>query len=261
MKTRYFSSVGIPLGLALTCGNAQAQFFPLPSGPMTYYVGVEGGYTSLDDAAGRIVGTGVGVKERFDDGYNVGGRVGVEWGNWRFEEEFRFQRNKTKSVSFSGLPGTATFGASGDRRAYAIMTNAIYDFAPVTWLFGLSPHIGGGIGAVGQHSGLRPIGLPTLVSNTQWEFGYQAIGGLRYNFTPNIIFDIDYRYLGTTDPTFRTKFAGFRYRSEYNSHNLVASLSYRFAPPPAPVVAPPQPVAAPPPPPPPPPPAVPRVRG
>jgi hypothetical protein len=62
------------------------------------------------------------------------------------------------------------------------------------------------------------------------------------------------------DPTFRTV-GGFKYESEYSSHNLVASLSYRFGPPPPPVVAPPppQPVAYPPPPP--PPPAVPRVRG
>src|SRR5438270_630316 len=125
----------------------------------------------------------------------------------------------------------------------------------------MSYYIGGGMRAVGQHEGLRPIRLNEIVQNTQWEFGYQAIAGIRYNFSPNIVFDLDYRYLGTVDPTFRTV-GGFKYESEYSSHNLVASLSYRFSPPPPPVVAPPpQPVAYPAPPPPPPPPAVPRVRG
>src|SRR4051812_15611945 len=265
------SLLGASVALAMTFAgaNAQAQWFPLPSGPMSYYVGVEGGYTGLDDASGRIVGTGLRLKERFDDGYNVGGRVGVEWGSWRFEEEFRFQHNTQRSASISGLPAGLCGGvarcpaprrAARGRRGHALMTNAIYDFAPLTWAWGISPHIGGGIGAVGQHEGLRPIGLNEIVQNTQWEFGYQAIAGIRYNISPNIVFDLDYRYLGTVDPTFRTV-GGFKYESEYSSHNLVASLSYRFAPPPPPVVAPPpQPVAYPPPPPP-PPPAVPRVRG
>src|SRR5436305_13904161 len=268
MRIRSLLGASVALAMTFAGANAQAQWFPLPSGPMSYYIGVEGGYTGVDDASGRIVGTGLRLKERFDDGYNAGGRVGVEWGPWRFEEEFRFQHNTQRSASISGLPAalcggvagcTATGRGTGDRRAYAIMTNAIYDFAPLTWAWGISPHIGGGIGAVGQHEGLRPIGLNEIVQNTQWEFGYQAIAGIRYNFSPNIVFDLDYRYLGTVDPTFRTV-GGFKYESEYSSHNLVASLSYRFSPPPPPVVAPPpQPVAYPPPPP--PPPAVPRVRG
>jgi len=36
-----------------------------------------------------------------------------------------------------------------------------------------------------------------------WQFGYQAIAGVRYNITPNVAFDLDYRYLATTRATFR----------------------------------------------------------
>src|SRR4051794_29105757 len=104
MKTRYLMGAGLALAVAFGWSQANAQWFPLPSGPMSYYIGVEGGYTGLDDASGRIVGTGLGLKERFDDGYNVGGRVGVEWGSWRFEGEVRLQHNPPRAGSRSELP-------------------------------------------------------------------------------------------------------------------------------------------------------------
>ena len=259
MRTRFLLTAGLAVAAAaLSWTTARAQLLPFsaPSGPISFYIGVEGGYSGIDDTTGQIVGTGIGVRERFNDGYNVGGRAGIEWGSWRFEEEFRFQNNDSSSVTFNGLPAglcggvgtggcTARVGASGDRRAYAIMTNAIYDFHAFPGFFGISPHIGVGIGAVGLEERLRPRGAGTLVSDTQWEFGYQGIVGLRYNINPSLILDVDYRYLGTTDPTFRTV-GGFRYRSDYESHNLVASLSYRFGPPAAAVVAPPAPPAPPP---------------
>src|SRR3954466_5836472 len=258
MKTRYLLGAGVALAAALSWTTARAQLLPfsLPSGPMSYYVGVEGGYTGIDDTTGRIVGTGLGLRGRFEDVYNVGALAGIEWGSWRFEEEFRFQNNDSSSVTFNGLPGqlcggvgtggcTARVGASGNRKAYAFMTNAIYEFHAFPGLWGISPHIGVGIGAVGLDERLRPRGTGTLVSDTQWEFGYQGIVGLRYNINPSLIFDLDYRYLGTTDPTFRTV-GGFKYQSDYESHNLVATPTYRFGPP-APVGPPRPPPRAPPP--------------
>jgi outer membrane protein OmpA-like peptidoglycan-associated protein len=231
--------------MAFSWADAQAQWFPTPGGPGAIYFGIEGGYTNLEDATGHIVGTGVGVKERFNDGYNVGARAGYEWGPFRFEEEFRYQHNSLNSLSVGGL--TATRGDSlgsvrGDRRAYAFMTNLIYDFAlgwPVT------PHIGAGIGAVELRDGVSIRGIGDVSHDTQWEFGYQAIAGIRYNINPALAFDLDYRYLGTTDPTFRSA-SGVKYTSEYHTHNLVASLTMRFGAPPPPVVAPPAPPAPPP---------------
>ena len=132
------------------------------------------------------------------------------------------------------------------------MTNLLYDFNfgwPVT------PHIGAGIGAVDIIDHARAPGLGHIFNDNDWQFGYQGIAGLRYNATPNIAVDLDYRYLATTDPTFKA-LGGAKYTSEYSTHNLVASLTWLFAAPPPP---PPQSVA--PPPPPPPAPAVPRVRG
>jgi len=127
------------------------------------------------------------------------------------------------------------------------MSNAIYDFA-VGWP--VTPHIGGGIGAVILHDGasalagsvLRPVG-GKFASSSRTELGYQGIAGIRYNVNPALAFDLDYRYLGTTDPTFASVIG--KYRSGYSSHNIVASLSMRFGAPP-PLVAPPVPPAPPP---------------
>ena len=82
----------------------------------------------------------------------------------------------------------------------------------------------------------------TIASSSDWQFGYQGIAGIRYNINPALAFDLDYRYLATTDPTFKA-IGGVKYKSEYSTHNVVASLSVRFgAPPPAPPAPPPPPV-------------------
>ena len=240
MRTRYLLGAGVALAMAFSWADAQAQWFPLPTGPGTIYFGVEGGFTSLQDASGHVVGTAIPVKERWDDGFNVGARAGYEWGPFRFEEEFRFAQNTLTRFAVDGAVGTrgpngALGTIRGDRNQYAIMTNVIYDFNWLNLPWAITPHIGGGIGAVEVRDGVRVVGLGTIASNTDWEFGYQAIAGIRYNINPALAFDLDYRYLGTTDPTFRTG-VGVRYTSEHQTHNVVASLTMRFGAP-APVVA------------------------
>ncbi|MGD9614557.1 MAG: OmpA family protein [Alphaproteobacteria bacterium] len=233
--------VGAGVALAVTLGGAagaQAQLFTMPSGPGAFYVGGEGGWTWLNNADVRALGTT--VRQRFDGGPLVGLRAGYEWGPLRIEEEFAYRHNDMKSVG-----GVAV---DGDRTSYAFMTNLIYDFGG---LFGLpvTPHIGGGVGAVLQRDGFSIPGFGTVASSTSWDFGYQGIAGIRYNINPSLAFDVDYRYFATLDPTFRTapNAAGISYKSENSSHNVLASFILKFgAPPPPPVVAPPAPPAPPP---------------
>ncbi len=252
MRNRFLLGAGVALAVALSWADAQAQLLVPPAGPGAWYFGGEVGWTNLENERGRLAlnsGGAITASERWEDGFNVGARVGYEWGPWRFEEEFRFQTNGLRRLSLSApgsppawLPGTSTL-VHGDRNAYAFMSNAIYDFA-VGWP--VTPHIGGGIGAVILHDGvsanpgsaLRPVG-GRFASSSRTELGYQGIAGIRYNVNPALAFDLDYRYLGTTDPTF-TSVIG-KYRSGYSSHNVVASLSMRFGAPP--VIAPPAPPA------------------
>lgn len=233
MRNRFLVGAGVALAAALSWAPAQAQLFAAPAGPGAWYFGGEGGWTHLDDATD---GAPLSATEKFDDGFNIGVRGGYEWGPWRFEEEFNFRQN--------GITSIGSVATTGNRNTYAVMTNAIYDFG-LGWAF--TPHIGAGIGAVGVRDGWGVRGLGgTFARDTEWEFGYQAIAGIRYNINPSLAFDVDYRYLGTTDPTFRfggsgaaaAGISGASYKSEYSSHSVVASLSLRFGAPPPPAPAP-----------------------
>jgi len=249
MRKGFLLAAGAALATALSWANAQAQWFVMPSGPGALYFGIEGGWTSLSDQTGHFR-NGPGFNERFDSGYNVGARAGYEWGPLRFEEEFNFGTNHLSGGNGLGILGVH-LPVSGQRNRYALMTNAIYDF-PLGWI--VSPHLGVGIGAVNLHDAvsIRPgtgilagtvcSGGCTVGSSSDWVFGYQAIVGVRYNINPALAFDLDYRYLATTDPTFNRR-RGFTYTSGYSSNNILASLSVRFgAPPPAPPAPPPPPV-------------------
>jgi OmpA-OmpF porin, OOP family len=238
MRNRFLLGTGIALAAALSWAPAQAQLFAAPSAPGAWYFGGEGGWTSLDSVSGNKIGP-FSHKQSFNTGENVGARAGYEWGPWRFEEEFSYRQNGLNHFSIGGL----NLKTTGERDAYALMTNAIYDFN-IGWA--LTPHLGVGVGAVEMHDG---VGLPkfgTIVHSDNVQFGYQAIAGIRYNINPSLAFDFDYRYLATTTPTFHT--AAFRvpYTSGFATNNLVASLTVRFGAPPPPAVVPPMPPAPPP---------------
>jgi OmpA-OmpF porin, OOP family len=312
MKSRYLLGAGAALAVAFGCAEANAQFAWLGGPyPVTYYVGPEGGWTSLSNQktpittplfradvgpTNQVIPNGpffnnFNGSARYDSGFNAGGRLGLQYGPLRVEEEYSYRHNGISS--FQSFFGPGFFGSkfSGNRNTNSIMTNFIYDFT-IGWP--VSPHIGFGIGAVNNvdsvstnGAGVSPLaanqrltvsgpaspppigvvgaGTPftnptfggTLLKGNTWNFGYQAIAGIRYDINPLLAFDLDYRYLASTEPTFNNKGVfpfppfGFppnttRYKSGYNTQNIVASLTMKFGAPPAP--PPPAPPAPPPPP-------------
>jgi len=304
MKSRYLLGAGAALAVAFGCAEANAQFaFMGGPYPTVFYVGPEGGWTSLSNQKDTIttvpfrVDSGVVIppngpffnkfngSARYDSGFNAGGRLGMQYGPWRLEEEYSYRRNGLSSFgAFFGPNINRAF--EGERVTHSIMTNVIYDFV-VGWP--VTPHIGFGIGAVdnvdsislnpvtlnglGRTTVSTPAGVAgvigattpfpnptiggTFLKGSQWNFGYQAIAGFRYDINPLLAFDLDYRYQATTSPTFTNKGVapfppfGFppsttKYTSGYNTQNIVASLTMKFGAPPAP--PPPAPPAPPPPP-------------
>src|SRR5215471_5080171 len=298
MTNRYLLGAGVALAVALGGAQAHAQSAWWPTGtPWAWYIGPEGGWTSLTGSnngtvsgvsftgpnGGTFTTPGVANPQRnFDSGFNVGARGGVQWGPWRLEEEYSYRNNQQSNFTFP-INGFNTSGSHGQGQttSHAIMTNLIYDFT-IGWP--ITPHIGAGIGAVdvitsasiNRATLANPIGPPivpatplsvapqtfggTLIHGSGWRFGYQAIAGLRYNFNPAVAFDLDYRYLGTTDQTLnntaRFPFpngtggtnccANTRFTSSYHAQNVLASVTMKFGAPPAP--PPPLPPAPPPPP-------------
>jgi OOP family OmpA-OmpF porin len=207
-----------------------------------FYIGAEGGWTGLPNQTDTVTGL-FAATARFNSGFNAGARAGWEWGPWRFEEEYSYRQNDARSLTIGGV---TLNGISGTRHTNSIMTNVLYDFT-VGWP--ITPHFGVGIGAVDVFDGVKLPGIGQLFNNSTWQFGYQGIAGIRYNLSPTFTLDLDYRYLGTTQPTFTIPNTNLHYRSGYHTNNFVASLIYRFAPPtpptPVPISAPTAPPAAP----------------
>jgi outer membrane protein OmpA-like peptidoglycan-associated protein len=230
------------VGLCLAAAAALA-LAPTASRADGFYIGGEAGWTQLDDQTNSVSGGGPSAKVTFDSGYALGARAGYEWGPWRIEEEYIFHNGDLDKLSIGGV---GIGGASGSRDSHAFMTNVIYDFQ-VGWP--ITPHIGAGIGAVDIIEHARAPGIGALANQRSWEFGYQAIAGARYNLSPQLALDLDYRYFATTDPSFRLIPTGATYHTSYSTQNILASLTFRFAPPPPPpAMAPAAAPAAPPPP-------------
>ncbi len=274
MTNRCLLGAGVALAVALGGVQAHAQMFgnlfgPYPPG--AFYLGPEGGWTALQSHEDHFHATigkrsiGFNPKETFNSGFNVGVRGGYMWGPWRFEEEYSYRNNAVQSFG-----GAGSKIVDGNRHSNAIMTNVIYD---LTLGWPVTPHIGGGVGAiniddgVSNKAGRNPVQLQRLgidsfsLSGNTWEFAYQGIAGIRYMINPALAIDVDYRYLATpSDFTLksksgraggalaRTSLGGLSYKTGYSTQNVVASLTMMFGAPP-PAAPPPAPPAPPPPPP------------
>ncbi|MBV9015789.1 MAG: OmpA family protein [Alphaproteobacteria bacterium] len=222
----------------------------LPGVPEGFYAGGKAGWThlgtvnavTLSETSPGESSSGSVERDRHAEGFDVGLRAGVKQGPWRFEGEFNYRRNGLLSITSASDPP-----ASGSTQAFTFLGNAIYDF-DTPWLSWATPHIGAGIGAA-HLTTKQKIALPapavagggasvTVLDSSDTEFAYQAIAGLRVPLAPNWALDLDYRYLATTDPTYRDPF-GNKVTSSYRTHNVLASLTYSFgAPPFAPAVLP-----------------------
>jgi len=197
---------------------------PLSSGAWAqYYIGAQTGWTGLPYQTDTIDGLHP-IPVQFNAGYNVGARGGYRLTSWRFEEEYSYRRNGIAQYDNDAN------GNSGNRHTQSIMTNVIYD---LTTGWPVTPHIGVGIGAMDVFDGLKVPSRGLVFNDSSWQFAYQAIGGLRYDINSFLAVDLDYRYLATTESTFRIPRTSLHYRTSANTNNFVASLTYRFRPLPA----------------------------
>ena len=250
---RHFWRVGviaIVLSFIVTpAAEAQLRFGPFENG--FFYLGGEGGWTNLASESVHATIPVIGNRTdgvQWHDGFNAGARLGFAYRPWRFEGEFRYQTNEAQWL----INGPLRSGARHDYNASALLANVIYDL-DTGWF--VSPHIGGGIGPVHLDATLSSGSLGKVMTGSDWVFGYQAIGGLSFPINQTLTVDLDYRYLGTTTPHFKTgknfvdggiPAPGLRVATGYDSHSLVASLLVKFGAPPPAVAAPPMPPAPPP---------------
>jgi outer membrane protein OmpA-like peptidoglycan-associated protein len=191
----------------------------------------------------KATGSGVNDTVQYDTGWGILGDLGYAWSNGiRAEGELSESRANVDKVT--GGIGSA----SGRINNFDVMGNMLYDFQTGTrW----TPYIGGGIGFASvdaDHIGVLNNG--GTLNDSSLEFAYQGIAGVSYEVADNWSVTTDYRYIGTTDPNFKTT-AGGSASFENASHNVVIGVRYTMHAPerPAPVLAAAEPMPAPAPPP------------
>jgi opacity protein-like surface antigen len=220
------------------------------------YGGIEGGLIfdgKADmDVEATIDSNTFDINDAVEIGFKRGADIdviaGYDFGMVRAEAEFGYKHLRVKDFDLANaLIGTGDFGngldASGSATVWSLMGNALLDFGGNE---GVGAYVGGGIGpAHGKYRGESGTAL-----------AWQILAGVRMPVSSNVDVGLKYRYFNSQKLEFSDSFDGGEFgivdidaRGKLQTHSLLLSLIYNFAPPAAPEPA--APPAAPPPPPPP----------
>jgi opacity protein-like surface antigen len=123
--------------------------------------------------------------------------------------------------TFTGSLGTVALG--GDISSLGFMVNAHRDFKTKgKW----APFVMAGIGGASINLDVNSAaGVAKSYDESDLVFAYQAGAGIGYNFTPTVSGNFQYRFFGTTDPTFD---GVDKIEAEYQNHNFMVGITKRF---------------------------------
>lgn len=220
---------------------AQAQ-------PITgLYVGAGAGVNYRQDSNYSLRGAGVNLRDRTETrvGYAGVGSIGWGFGNgFRAEIEGNYRYNQIDHA----FRGSRLNG--GGVHQYGAMVNALYDFdltgfgvSPRTF----SPYLGVGVGYIwSQYRNVRGAvtGASLRLNDTDGQFAYQGIVGGAFGLgdvVPGLALTVEYRFMGTLEPTINGTLNGRAVRAEGTNYNHTGLVGLRYAfnaPRPVPVAAP-----------------------
>lgn len=203
--------VVIAMCLALVLAAAPAS----ASGP---YVGGQAGVVFLSDADISDP-SGLTATAEFDTGFGLGLVGGYDFDMFRLEGELFYKTNGIDQITL-GLSAPA----DGDFTTLGLMVNAYYDFRTAT---PVTPYIGAGLGMAQVSAEDVTVGGTLVADDDDMVFSYQLIAGIGYAVSNAVTLDLAYKYLGTADPSL-TDVDGAPFDTEYNSHNVVLGLRYKF---------------------------------
>jgi len=226
-STKFALGFVAAIALAMTASQAQAK--------NGWYVSGNVGSVILQNsdvldtvAAGSATGNA-----DFDTGYGLSGSIGHAWGLFRVEGELSYRKNDLSQLeatsitlagigTFTGSLGTVDLG--GDISSLGFMVNAYRDFKTKgKW----APFVMAGIGGASINLDVTSIaGAATTYDESDLVFAYQAGAGIGYNFTPTVSANFQYRFFGTTDPTFDDGVD--KIESEYQNHSFMVGITKRF---------------------------------
>lgn len=208
-----FVAAFLSLGLATSA---------MAAGP---YVSLMGGTVFVEDSE-NTDNTGAVITTEFDPGILLSGSAGYAFFyGLRIEGEISYRQADFDRLEFTSgwdfPPNGSRFRAGGEATALSVMANAAYDFYV---LGGLRPYVLAGIGFADVSVDLSYQGLK-YIDDDDTVFAYQVGGGVALPIAPNVDLFVDYRYFGTSDPSF-TAVDGFTFKSEIATHNISAGLRF-----------------------------------
>ena len=208
------------------------------------YFGIEVGALFANDHALRDDGVNV-----LDINYKMGVDgdliAGYDWGLIRGEAELAYKRAEHDEYGFRA--NSTTVDADGRTSVYSAMANLLLDFGNEE---SANFYVGAGAGIAWGTLSYEPATSSTRTVVKDTNLAWQGIAGVRVPVWTHFDVGLKYRYFDAgriSDDT-----PSGRLSSRFNSHSLLASLIYNFAPPPPPPLPPAPPLPPPPPPPPPP---------
>ena len=221
-----------------------------------FYVGAEGGAMIVEDSDLDTATFDGSVDHKY--GYDFDGIVGYDFGVFRLEAEGGYRSADPDEFSApqgfarvgAPYPGGNYDGVRGRTSNLSFMVNALLDFGSDD---GINGFVGGGVGVSrtkAKYSIDRSDG--PFLNDSDTDFAYQGLAGVRAPLTRNIDAGLKYRFL-TQDDVRLTGASGQRIDTRWRSHSLLGSFIFNFGTPEpvAEVIPPaPPPYVAPPPPPP-----------
>jgi opacity protein-like surface antigen len=216
---------------AVTLLASVASAAGAPYYPMHPYFSVHVGGTWLQDADIDFDDpTEPDAEVEFDNGFNVGGAFGYDYGLARLEIELAHRENDVDTINTVN----GAFKGDGDFSATSLMLNGYWDFetgSPVV------PYLGGGIGFANVSANNVKVfdvnGVNSFVDDDDNVFAYQLAAGIAFDINPALTLDLGYRFFDTSDPDLKADPLLVdppfnRFETEFDSHNVSLGLRMNF---------------------------------
>jgi OOP family OmpA-OmpF porin len=245
--------------IAVLASTAMAS--PALARDKAWYIGADFGPMLVENMSFNIAGRQDQATVRYRAGFDGDVNIGYDFGAFRMEAEVGYREARLRQYSALGTTpnGTAAAYGAGNRQGFgrtnalSFMVNGLLDFGPDD---GVQGFVGGGVGVARvKFRNLNFFSNFPFLSDSDTNFAYQGLAGVRAPLTDNVDVSLKYRFFNSAHIDV-VNIGNQSIRTRFRSHSILGGLTMNFgepaAPPPPPVVdvPPPPPVVEAPPPPP-----------
>ncbi|BCR04011.1 outer membrane channel protein [Desulfuromonas versatilis] len=192
---------------------------PTARAATTDYLGGQVSAVFLEDSGNSYDKLNLRLDSEYDTGLGLAAIFGKKYDNgFRVEGELGYRTNDVSEIK----DATQSYAFDGDISVFSFLFNTFFDIrnpSPVT------PYFGGGAGIALV---LLDVNLAAFsIDDDTTVFAYQLGAGVGVDITPQFTLDLGYRYFATGDPRIEDE-DGAKFKTEYDSHNLMAGFRVAF---------------------------------